>query len=250
LLTLLVALISPVAYWSGSYIWIRTIQDMLLGVVVPALIVLGAPWLVLLRGMALVPASPRTGISSWQPAARDGSPGEERVMRPWVAWPIPVTVAFGVIWWGWHIPVLYDLALRNGAARWGEYLMYLGAGTLFWLQLIGSRPFSPRSSPLRRVALLVGTVVAITVLAMVLVFGSGVLYPAYRGPAHQVLSVVADQQLGGAVMWTGILPPFIIAAVALLIRWLSEEDADALSVGLDRLLRQRRSTWPSRPGLR
>ena len=58
------------------------------------------------------------------------------------------------------------------------------------------------------------------------------------------------QQLAGAVLWMGSLPPMIIAAVALFQQWLSEEESAELSAGLDRLLRQRKSSWPSRPGLR
>src|SRR5580658_9528924 len=37
------ALVSPLAYWSLVFIWVRSIQDLLLGVVAPALIVLGLP---------------------------------------------------------------------------------------------------------------------------------------------------------------------------------------------------------------
>ena len=47
LLVVLLALVTPVGYWSGIYIWVRALQDILLGVVAPPLIVLGAPWLVL-----------------------------------------------------------------------------------------------------------------------------------------------------------------------------------------------------------
>src|ERR1700749_3259370 len=45
LLVLLVALVSPIGYWSQHYIWVRSVQDVLLANVAPALIVLGGPWL-------------------------------------------------------------------------------------------------------------------------------------------------------------------------------------------------------------
>ena len=41
---------------------------------------------------------------------------------------------------------------------------------LFWLQLFGSRPLRPAAPVLRRVDLVSGTVVATTLLGMVLVF--------------------------------------------------------------------------------
>ena len=89
-------------------------------------------------------------------------------------------VAFNVIWLGWHLPALFDQVPVSAAAAAVEYVLYLGAGILFWLQLIGSRPWTPAAPPMRRVALLIGTVAADTILGMVLVFGSGVFYRVLR----------------------------------------------------------------------
>ena len=47
-----------------------------------------------------------------------------------------------------------------------------------------------------------------------------------------------------------VLPVYVIAGVALLVRWLNEEDTQALATGLDRLLKPAKPAWPSRPGLR
>jgi cytochrome c oxidase assembly factor CtaG len=85
---------------------------------------------------------------------------------------------------------------------------------------------------------------------MVLVFGSGVLYSGYANPAHHIMTVLADQQLSGAVLWMGFLPPAIVAAVALMMEWLRDEESADLSAGLDRLLTPRRNGWPSRPVIR
>ena len=131
-----------------------------------------------------------------------------------------------------------------------EVVSYLGLGMAFWLQLIGSRPLSPVLPPLRRVMLLAATVVVGTLLGMVLVFGYGVAYPSYIGAGHHVLSVLYDQQTGGAELWVLVLPVYVTAGVALLIRWLNDEEAQALTSGLDRLLKPAKPAWPSRPGLR
>src|SRR5215472_16463335 len=64
LLVALLALVSPVGYWSLRYIWVRSMQDLLLASVAPALIVLGAPWLALRRGLERRRAATPTGISS------------------------------------------------------------------------------------------------------------------------------------------------------------------------------------------
>jgi cytochrome c oxidase assembly factor CtaG len=162
-----------------------------------------------------------------------------------------VTVAFNLAWCGWHLPVLFDAAHTHQLVFACEVITYLGLGVLFWLQLIGSRPSVPRLAPLRRAALLVATAGIGAVLAMVLVFGSAVLYPGYLSSRHHALSVVADQQVGGAVLWVLPLVPYFVATVALLVRWLKDEESADLATDLDRLLKPAtRSAWPSRPGLR
>ena len=91
---------------------------------------------------------------------------------------------------------------------------------------------------------------ASTVVGMVLVFGYGVLYPVYANSAHHLMSVLDDQQLAGAVLWMGMLVPMIVAGVALLLEWFSNEESAELSAGLDRLLTPRPHGWPSRPVIR
>jgi putative membrane protein len=245
LLVVVLALASPVGYWSQQFIWVRSAQDLLLAVVAPGLIALGAPWLALWHGLG------RPSLGGLMEAAPDrpdlADPSDRRAGA---AAPLAVAVAFNLAWCGWHLPAAYDAALRDPLVYGAEVATYLGLGTLFWLQLIGSRPWRPRLAALRRVALLTATVAISTVFAMVLVFGSALLYPAYAGSEHQAFSVVADQQVGGAVLWVLMLPPYAIAAVALLIGWLNDEESQALATGLDRLLKPAKSAWPSRPGLR
>jgi cytochrome c oxidase assembly factor CtaG len=163
---------------------------------------------------------------------------------------VGTVIAFNVAWCGWHLPPLYDGALRYPVVYAAEVVSYLGLGVAFWLVLIGSRPLSPVLVPLRRVMLLAGTVVVGTLLGMVLVFGSGVAYPSYLGAGRHLISVVYDQQAGGGVLWVLVLPVYVTAGVALLIRWLNDEEAQALTSGLDRLLKPAKSAWPPRPGLR
>jgi hypothetical protein len=39
-------------------------------------------------------------------------------------------------------------------------------------------------------------------------------------------------------------------AVALMLRWMNEEESAELSAGLDRLLTPRKNAWSARPGIR
>ena len=232
LLLVLLALVSPVGYFASLYIWMRALQMLLVGVVGPGLIVLGAPWTAL-------------RLAVGKPATTSGH------RQPWLmSRPALAVVAANVLWIGWQIPVLFDAARANSAVGLAEHVSYLVAGLLFWLHMISSRPYSQRVAPLRRVALLVGTVAAFTVLGMVLVFGSNVFYFGFPASAHHVMSVLSDQQLAGAVLWMGVLPPMMVIAVALMMEWLRDEESAELSAGLDRLLTPRRNGWPSRPVIR
>ena len=168
-------------------------------------------------------------------------------------WPVVSVVAFAafsVAWCVWHLPGPYDAALAHPLVYAAEVVTYLGLGIVFWLQLVGSRPYVPRLSALRRVMALAATIVVGTLLAMVLAFGSRIAYYSYVTGPHQTISVLSDQQLAGAVLWILMLPSYVIAGIALLVRWLNEEDTKAVSTGLDRLLKPAKPTWPSRPGLR
>ncbi|HTZ30547.1 MAG TPA: cytochrome c oxidase assembly protein [Streptosporangiaceae bacterium] len=241
LLLALLAVVSPLRYWSGIYVWVHALQDLVLAVVAPGLIVVGAPWPALARSVG------RRQIGQGSPDSAASRPSRPPL---WLRWPLATVVAFNVIWLGWHLPALFDKVPVSAAVAALEYATYLGAGILFWLQVVGSRPWAPAAAPMRRTAFLVGTVAADTILGMVLVFGSGVFYRFYDNPWHHVMTVVDDQQLAGAVLWMGVLPPMIAASVAVLVRWLNDEESEDLSAGIDRLLTQRSSAWPSRPRFR
>jgi putative membrane protein len=218
------ALLSPIGYLSDVYIWVRALQLLLVAVVGPGLIVLGAPW-------AAYGLTPRR--------------------LNWVmARPVLAVVVVNVIWLGWQLPGPYDAAHGSALVALAEHVSYVVTGTVFWLQLISSRPLLQRTTPLRRMALVVGTAGAYTVIGMVLVFGSGVFYPVYVNSAHQLMTVLDDQQLSGAVLWMGILLPLTVAGVALLLEWFRDEESAELTAGLDRLLAPRPHGWPSRPGIR
>jgi cytochrome c oxidase assembly factor CtaG len=241
LLLALLALVSPLGFWSGVYLWIRALQFITLAVVATGLMVLGAPWREL--RLAVTPRSSEAG-----PAGQADVPvkGARWILR----WPAAMIVAVNIVWLGWQLPGLLDAAQRSTTVALAYHATCVAAGILFWLQLVGSRPLSPAARPLRRVALVIGSVGATTILGMVLVFGNGVLYPGYHNQWHHVMTVLDDQQLAGAVFWMGMLPPLITVAVAIMLRWMNEEESVELSAGLDRLLTPRKNAWSARPGIR
>lgn len=250
LLLAVLAVVSPIAFWSYRYIWVRNFQDVILAIAAPALIVLGAPWLPLRRGLGLAvrdrraagaPAAPREPGGS-DAAGKDWSPG-------WPALPIVVTVMFCVVWWVWHLAGPFDAAVRSPAVYALEMITYLAAGILMWLQLVESPPLRPQLPPLRRIALVLVLAASGTVLGLIRAYGPGVAYPAYLDSGRSAAAVVSDQQAGGAILWVIPLIPLSILAVGLATRWLSEEESEPSAADFDRLLKHK-SAWPSRPGLR
>lgn len=253
LLAALMAVVSPLGYWSGSYLWVRAMQDLTFCFVAPALIVAGHPWLMLrhLRHNSGQPRPAGTAVpvaAETAPSLAGGDLPELETTWSGVG-PVLAVATFNVAWLGWHLPSAFDLVQSSAPVRLAEHACYLGAGVWFWLQIGGPRRYGRWQPPLRRLALLTATAAAGTVLGMVLVFGANVVYPAYANSLHHVMTVLDDQQLSGAVLWMGMMPPVVIAGVALLFGWLNDEDSDA-SADLSRLLRHRTSGWYARSGQR
>jgi cytochrome c oxidase assembly factor CtaG len=250
LLLAVLAVVSPVAFWSYRYIWVRNFQDVILAIAAPALIVLGAPWLPLRRGLGLAVRDRRAAGARAAPREPGGSDAAGQDWSPgWPALPIVITVMFCAVWWVWHLPGPFDAAVRSPAVYALEMITYLAAGILMWLQLVESPPLRPQLPPLRRIALVLALAASGTVLGLIRAYGAGVAYPAYLDSGRSAAAVVSDQQAGGAILWVIPLIPLSILAVGLATRWLSEEESEPSAADFDRLLKHK-SAWPSRPGLR
>jgi putative membrane protein len=119
-------------------------------------------------------------------------------------------IAFGL--WAanlaiWHVPYLYDLALRHQGLHDFEHLCWVACGLLVWTLLID--PGSHRRLSVGgRIALAAAMFAAGQVLADVLVFSLHPLYPAYPGRT--------DQQLAGVVMMAEQLVTLGVLAFVLL----------------------------------
>jgi putative membrane protein len=243
LLLALLMLVTPIAYWSGVYLWVKAIQDLVLAFIAPALVVVGRPW------TALPYLSVRRGGSRDAPT----SAGREDLPEIETRWsrvgPVLAVVLFNAAWLGWHLPAALDLTKTDTAARLAQQASYLGLGYWFWLQVAGRLRYGRWQAPLRRLAFVIATVGCATVVGMALVFGAHVDYPVYQNSAHHIMTVLDDQQLSGAVLWMGNLPSLVAAGVALLNAWLNqEESATPADPGV--LFKPRTAGWPARPRIR
>jgi putative membrane protein len=117
----------------------------------------------------------------------------------------------------WHVPYLYDAALRHEKLHDFEHVCWAVSGVLVWTMLVD--PGSHRRLSVGgRVALAAALFAAGQILTDVLVFSFTPLYPFYRGAYG--ISAVTDQQLSGIVMMVEqLLTLGTCAALLLWPRW-------------------------------
>jgi|SRR5919201_1746395 putative membrane protein len=201
-LTLLLALVGPLEHATDtSAAWHMTQHLLLLAVAAP-LVVLGAP----AQHLAwLVPGG-------WARRVRR-NPALRAVSRA-----TPVLVALAIIVHSavlaaWHLPGLYDAAVRNPAVHVLEHLTFVGAGVFLWWTLLHA---SRARLAVGVIALFIAALPG-TALGVLMTFAHTGWYSVYgTGPG-----ALGDQQLAGVVMWAVGNTIYLIAAVALFAAWLS-----------------------------
>lgn len=117
-----------------------------------------------------------------------------RPTRMPVAVGLPFLAATAALWL-WHAPVLYDAALSNKALYWVMQGSLFGSAYLFWRAAF-SQPAGSGVMWVFLAYLAMGMLGAILTLAPYAVYETHALAPLAWG-----LSPLADQQLGGLVMW-------------------------------------------------
>jgi cytochrome c oxidase assembly factor CtaG len=227
LLTIALALLSPLATLSEQLFLAHMIQHLLLIMVAVPLVLLGAPAVPLARGLPrevrAVYLVPLARSRAWHTLARVAT-------NP--------LVAFGAyigLLTVWHLPALYDAAVQDAVIHALEHFTFLAIALLFWSQVIDPSPFrAPLRHPLRIVYLFVATAHN-TALGGILAFADPSLYPYYAGLATRPFGISAafDQQAGGAIMWVPGGMVHLIAISFVFAAWLSAEDrADVSSRAL------------------
>lgn len=217
-----VAVDSPVAYFGSTWYWMRMVQESLLMVVAPPIIVASAPWTPMRRVLRDQPL----------PAAGAVARAGRWVNRPWVA-----MVAFVVDIWAWHQPAFTAAAVASPALHALQLCLALGLGVFFWLQVIDSEPVRSQLSFLHRIFYLVAFAMQNWILALGLVFASGPWYRAFSHPgvSSGALSGLADQQVGGGVLWIPAMIPVAFVVAGLAVRFVSNRSQD-LDTELGRMI--------------
>lgn len=222
---LLLALVSPIAFFDTSLQWDHMSQHVLLLVVAPPLILMADPFRTAWAGYLAAQGRPVSVAGTWP----------ERVMRVLHSGPKAATllvVAFSANLLFWHAPPIYDETLRIASIHDLEHLSFLVLGLLFWDQVISPVSAPGRLSLMgRAVVVLAGTFVS-WVLAIAIGYASHPLY-AYPTPVGG-FSLLADQQIAAGVMWVPGSVPFLAALLYLGIKWFDVEDRKPSAVAAPR----------------
>lgn len=108
-------------------------------------------------------------------------------------------LALVVALWGTHFSPLYEAALTNDGIHALEHVLYLVAGTLFWLPVISPAPLPQPPYPLRAFYLFLALPQG-ALLGLALFAAREPLYAHYAELAPAAVAL-ADQQTAAAVMW-------------------------------------------------
>ena len=208
---LVVALLSPLDALASATFSAHMVQHLLLMLVAAPLLVAGRPVATVTPAL---PARLRRVVG--QSSRRLRGP----VHR--LEHPVAVGLTGVLVLWTWHMPSLYEAALRQDAVHALEHASFLGAALLFWSVVLTSGRRRGVSRPVA-VFLVFVTGVQSTALGAVLVFASTVLYPAQTaGAPAWGLAPLEDQRLAGALMWVPPAIVYIVVMAVLLGRWFSE----------------------------
>ena len=179
LVTLAIALSAPVDSLADQLLVAHMGEHLVIGDISALLIVLG------LTGPLLTPLLRKRWLAPLRVFA-----------HPLVALP-----AWMISFYVWHLPALYQAALRHDLVHGLQHACFLAFGIAVWMALLGPLPKPAWFGNAARLAYIIVVRLAGTVLANVLIFSGTVLYPIYgAGDLKWHISPMGDQIAAAGVM--------------------------------------------------
>jgi cytochrome c oxidase assembly factor CtaG len=179
LLTIAVALVSPVGHLAEELVLAHMVEHLLLGDIGTLLLVLG------LTGPLLQPI---LAISVFD---------RLRILaHPLVAFPL-----WALNFYFWHIPALYDAAYGGAPLHALEHMTFIFFGCLMWMPVFGPLPMPQWFTAGWKVGYVIAVRFTGAILGNVLMWSGSVLYTVYApGERYWKLSPIADQSTAGVIM--------------------------------------------------
>jgi len=176
---IIVTLASPVGHVAEELFWVHMAEHLLIADIGALMLVLGV------TGPVLAPAL-RVRWLGWM-----------RILtHPAVALP-----AWTINFYAWHLPVLYQSAVKHAGIHALEHAMFIGFGAAMWMALLGPLPKPLWFGNLAKLLYIVAVRLIGSVLANVILWDQDILYKHYRaGEAFWGISPADDQVAAGAIM--------------------------------------------------
>ena len=207
---------SPLDAFDEVLLTVHMMQHLLLMAIAPPLILLGAPALPLLQGIPPPVARRIVGpLLRWRPVKWLG----HLVSNPAIGWSAAISALIA-----WHVPAIFDLALRFNWLHVIEHATFFVTGILFWWPVVQPWPSSARWPHWSIPLYLFCATLPCDVLSGFLAFCDRVVYSSYlSAPRVLSMSPLQDQQCAGALMWVAVTVIFLIPAVVVTLHILSPQ---------------------------
>jgi putative membrane protein len=183
LLMLFVSLNGPLHNLSDRYLFsAHMAQHLLLTLLFPPLLLYGSPaWVV----------RPILGARGVMPVSRI-------LTRPVVA---AATFTAPIVLW--HVPAFYEAALRHHNLHILQHLVFLTTAVIMWWPVLSPVPELPRIPYPGQMLYLFLLGLPMSITGALITLSGGVLYPFYAAAPRvwAPLDPLADQQIGGLLMW-------------------------------------------------
>ncbi|MFN2189257.1 MAG: cytochrome c oxidase assembly protein [Candidatus Promineifilaceae bacterium] len=219
LLILGIALMSPIDVLASQLFTFHMVQHVLLVMVVPPLLLLANPLPFTLWGLPESARTPAGGLLRRKSTFRRFL---EKTTGAGLVW-----MMFVIVYWGWHDPNAYDLALRSAFVHDLEHISFFLVSVLFWWHAMGAAPHihKPMTRGIR-FAYLISAFPVTMVAGLAITFAKEPIYSYYEAmPRLWGISVMDDQSIAGVIMWVLGGMMYIIAALVIAARWLQGEEA-------------------------
>ncbi len=214
-LALLFVTSSGVGRYMPAMFSMHMVAHMGLSMLVPILLVLGAPVSLALRALPAAGRDDPPGMREWLLAAL-----HSRLSR-FLTNPVVATALFVAGFYGLYFSGLFDAAVGSHAGHLAMNVHFLLSGYLFYWVVIGVDPTPRPIPPLAKVAVVFGSLPLHAFFGVVLMGTRKVIGAHYYRSLGLTwhTDLLGDQRLGGGIAWAAGELPLVIVMLALLVQW-------------------------------